>query len=291
MKGNPDLYTLAASEPPQSPAWSLVDAFDAVTNGMEDPGCFSQLDRITEARFQPWKALIRGIRALYGDDPGACQRALDALEDDSPPAVLKPLFRAWLSRQGREHRESIFEELSGACDSVADLYRRLLIEPHPLSLLAEQADEALRHGLEEQFAILAGKVMRALGDQRGGPLLALRYARYCLDTLDQAGYGGADFFFTVIRTLGEADGFCALAFALIGKDDRAAAAALEKALAAGDGRFLDPPMAALIGEWLPALKSRGERRRAEGAEAPGQLDLFGEAGNAGDTEKFGDTGG
>jgi hypothetical protein len=81
-----------------------------------------------------------------------------------------------------------------------------------------------------------------------------------------------------LRTLGEADGFCALGFALIGKDDEAAAAALEKALASGGGRFLDGAMASLIGEFLPALKKRakptGGRKKAHADE--GQLELFGE---------------
>jgi hypothetical protein len=233
------------------------------------------MEGVRDKGLLPWKTLIHGIRSLYADDLEGCEAVLNALDDDSAPGSLKPLFKAWIARQQAGGRETIFDELSLTSDSVISLYRRLLIEPHPLSLLAEQAEEALRHGLEEQFAVMAGKVMKALRDQKrgDGPLLAMRYARYCLELLDREGQRNQDFFAAVIKTLGEADGFCALGLALIGKDDGAASAALKKALAAKDGRFLDAPMASLIAEFLPVLRSRSEKRPAA-AVSRGQLELF-----------------
>jgi hypothetical protein len=271
-----------------------VDAFDAVTNGMDNPESFASMEKVAEPQLQPWKHLIYGIRALYlGDIPG-CKAAAEAIDGGSAPGALKPLFRAWIARQGTGRRETIFDELSGTCNAVISLYRRLIVEPHPLSLLAEQAGEALNHGLTEQFALLAGKIMKSLQERKhgDGPLLALRYVRYCLDLLDKAGWEEADFFSVTVKTLGDADGFCALGFALIGKDDEAATAALEKALAAGGGCFLDADMASLVREFLPALKKRGAARMREGrrqyagpcgAKKPDgggpacvQLELFGE---------------
>jgi hypothetical protein len=296
-ESNNDLYAILRRYPSDSPAWSLADAFDAVTNGMENPESFARMEEVTDSRLQPWKHLIHGILSLYSGDIPGCEAALETLDEDSAPGALKPLFRAWIARQGTGHRETIFEELSGACNAVINLYRRLLVEPHPLSLLAEQAEEALNHGLVEQFAFLAGKVMRSLRDQKlgDGPLLALRYVRYCLDLLDKAGLGDSDFFSVTLKSLGEADGFCVLGFALIGKDDEAAAAALEKALVSGGGRFLDAAMASLVAGFLPVLKERGIRgrriseaavrrarnqtlngRRPGGQPAFNQLELFGE---------------
>lgn len=290
MNENDDLYALMRSYPPASPAWSLVDAFDAVTNGMDNPESFTCMEKVGDRQLQPWKHLIYGIRSLYSGDMSGCEAALEAIEDDSPPGALKPLFRAWIARQGTGHRETIFDELSGACNAVTSLYHRLIVEPHPLSFLAGQAEEALNHGLTEQFALLAGKIMKSLLEQKhgDGPLLALRYVRYCLDLLDKAGWEESDFFSVTVKTLGEADGFCVLGFALLGKDDEAAASALEKALATGGSRFLDADMASLINEFLPALKKRGMRRIPEGRKGQsavhqetkepvfGQLELFGE---------------
>ncbi|MDR2247847.1 MAG: hypothetical protein LBE17_14450 [Treponema sp.] len=272
MEKNSDLYTILRRYPSDSPAWSLADAFDAVTNGMDNPESFTRMEELTESRLQPWKRLIYGIRSLYAGDIPGCQSALETIADDSAPGALKPLFRAWIARRKGDRRD----ECSQAGNAAIRLYRRILVEPHPLSLLAEQAEEALAHGLTEQFAVLAGRIMKSLlmdqNDQKqgDGPLLALRYARYCLDLLDKAGYEDADFLSLTLKNLGEADGFCVLGFARMGKDDNAAASALEKALRSGGGRFLDPAMASLIAALLPALKDQSRRGRRVSAGQPGQ---------------------
>ncbi|MDR0760747.1 MAG: hypothetical protein LBF74_11690 [Treponema sp.] len=272
MEKNSDLYAILRRYPPNSPAWSLADAFDAVTNGMDNPESFTCMEELTESRLQPWKRLIYGIRSLYSGDIPGCQSALETIADDSAPGALKPLFRAWIARQEGDRREPGFNEPSEAGNAAISLYRRILVEPHPLSLLAEQAEEALTHGLTEQFAFLAGKIMKSLMDQKqgDGPLLALRYARYCLDLLDKAGYEDADFLSLTLKNLGEADGFCVLGFARMGKDDNAAASALGKALRAGGGRFLNPAMASLIAGFLPVLKDQSRRGRRISAGQPCQ---------------------
>jgi hypothetical protein len=294
---NNELYAILRRYPPNSPAWSLLDAFDAVTNGMDNPESFARMEEVTEGQLQPWKHLIYGIRSLYAGDIPGCKAALKTIDDDSTPGALKPLFRAWIARQG-SGREPGFNERLEASNAVISLYRRILVEPHPLSLLAEQAEEALTHGLTEQFTLLAGKIMKSLMDQkqRDGPLLALRYARYCLDLLDKAGYEDTEFLSITQKNLGEADGLCVLGFARMGKDDNAAASALEKALRSGGGRFLDPDMASLIAGFLPVLKEQGRRGRRisagqacqpasgygtkypafSGRKSDGQLELFGE---------------
>jgi hypothetical protein len=303
------LSALMEPYPHHSPNWSLVDAFDAAANGMENPESFALMETITEPALQSWKSLVHAIKAFYKDDIPACRAALDGIDDDSAPGTLKPLFRAWMSRDrdtarsgtgnagkaGKAGKKS--DSGTVARNAVMDLYRHLIIEPHPLSLLAEQAEEALRQGMEEQFTVLAGRVMRSLREQRSGdgPLLALRYARYCLALLEDAGGNGTDFLASVTRVLGEADGYCVLGFTLLEKGEAAAAsAALNRALEAGDGGFLNGDMAALVGEALPLLET-GERRDrgrpkvssgrvkkrkaiggfAAGLSTSGQPDLFG----------------
>jgi hypothetical protein len=283
MDRTADLYTLAESFPQDALCWSLVDAFDAATNGIENPEALARMRQIDDPALRPWTALVRGIRALYAGDLMACRAATEELEDGSAPGTLKPLFRAWLDRQGGGNRDGVFAEFSGAPGAVPDLYRRLLMEPHPLSLLAEQAEEALRQGLTTQFEGLALRIIKTLREERrcDGPLLAMRYALRCMDLLDDAG-GGEGFIPGLIKTLGEADGSCLLAFVLVGRDNRAAAAALRKALDAGDGAFLTDPMADLLREALPLLEAgpgeeggrRGNRRRKKTPLA--QLELFGE---------------
>ncbi|MDR3144703.1 MAG: hypothetical protein LBU21_00340 [Treponema sp.] len=278
-----DLYTLLESCPHNSPCWSLADAFDAAANGMENPESFARMETLDDPRFRSWQALIRAVKALYAGDLPACRQAAESMAEDQAPGALKPLFRAWIHRHDSKNRDGIFEELSRSCDAVAELYRRLLVEPHPLSLMAEQAEEALRHDLPEQFGTMAIRIMRKLREERrcDGPLLALRYARYCLELLNRAGYGDSEFFSAIINTLGEADGFCALGFALIGKDNKAAAAALEKALRAGDGLFAEGAMRDLIAEAADLLGTSPRTRRRPAktgrrTSLPVQPELFGD---------------
>jgi hypothetical protein len=264
-----DIYTLLKTYPADSPAWSLVDAFDAVTNGIENPEALSRMESLTDPSLRPWKFLVGAIKALYDYDLPRCTAAYQAIDDDSAPGVLKPFFRAWITRQKTRDRALIFREISEFRDSVVNLYRRILMEPHPLTLAAEQAEEALRHGLYEQFEALAIRVFAGLRAQvrNDGALPALRYALYCLDMLDKNGYEGTGFFSAVIKALGEADGFCVLGFALIGKDNGTAAAALQKALDAGEGIFLDAPMKSLIAEMILLLDPR-EKGRAPVSISP-----------------------
>jgi hypothetical protein len=85
MDINKDLYVIVQPYSPDSPVWSLVDAFDAVTNGMTNPESFARMEELTESRLQPWKHLIHGIRSLYTDDIPGCQAALETMDDDSAP--------------------------------------------------------------------------------------------------------------------------------------------------------------------------------------------------------------
>ncbi|GHV88383.1 hypothetical protein AGMMS50267_07430 [Spirochaetia bacterium] len=303
MKQTAGLSALMEQYPHNSPNWSLVDAFDAAANGMENPESFALMETITEPGLQSWKSLVHSIKALYKDDIPACRAALARIDDDSAPGKLKGLFLRWMGR-GRSSAPDGAGEHSGSTTArngaempalnaaVMNLYRQLILTPHPLSLAAEQAEEALRQGLEEQFAVLAGRVMRDLREQRScdGPLLALRYARYCLALLEEAGANGANFLALVTRILGEADGYCVLGFALLDKGEKAAAAdALKRALNAGDGGFLDAAMSAVIGETLslledrrervkpPEIRTRGKKRNAPAGLAAGaQPDLFGD---------------
>jgi hypothetical protein len=214
--------------PGNDPAWNLLDAFDAVTNGMENPEAMRKTEGLSSPELEPWKCLVKAIAFLYRGDAGQCRKAADAIPGDSPPGKLKPVFRAWLVRQNGETGHDLFEILTECCDSVTKLYQRLIIDPHPLCLTADQAEEALRQGMEEQFAGLAGRVLLAVKEQ--SPLLALRYAVYCLNLVNDSGYEGSGFFPLIRKCLGEGDAFCALGFALAGRDNGAAAAALGNAL-------------------------------------------------------------
>lgn len=261
---------------PASPLWALVDSFDAATNGMTNPEAAARLSETDEEAFRPWKALVSALRSFYADDAGGLSDALDRIPDSAPPAVLKPLFRAWAA----EPDASAAELLAEAPAAVAGLYRRVVTDSHPVEGLAEQAEEALRQGMVEHFEALACRVLRELHEttRSDGPLLALRYAARCLELLAGEGEEDTAFFSALIRTLGRADGLTALGLALVGQEDKAAAAAFRGALTyGGPSAFLDAETRTVLAAAVEILESSGpkaEKRRRAAREAPGQLPLF-----------------
>ncbi len=268
------------SAAPSSPLWALVDSFDAVTNGMTNPDAAERLAEIEEEAFLPWKSLVAALRAFYADDAAALIDALDRIPDKSPPAALKPLFRAWAATPETEMGSA----LSAASAAVAALYERVLTDSHPAEGLAEQAEEALRQGMLEHFENDACRVVRELHDagRVDGPLLALRYAARCVALLSEEGADDAAFFSALIRTVGRSDGFAALALALVDRDEQAAAAAFRGALSGSQRGFAAGAMAPVLAAAAEILEERGrsaDKKKAGSAPkrraAPiGQLDLF-----------------
>lgn len=274
------------SAPPASPIWILTDALEAATNGMANPDAASRLSDIDEDAFIPWKALVRAIDALYAEDDAAVEVSLERIPDASPPGALKPLFRFWLDYPGEESEK----DLEDGSAAVAGLHRRVFSDDHPIGSLAEQAEEALRHGMTDHFEALAGRILRELREnpRSDGPRLALRYAALCLKAMDDTGVSDSDFFSLLIKVLGRQDGLLAMAFALVGHDDMTAASTMRNALGSdGDHAFADPISREVIRAAADILSQAEHaeapahgngsriRRKSRGGDGAGQLDLFG----------------
>jgi hypothetical protein len=283
MDRQTDLYAIITEKFPHTdPAWSLLDAFDAVTNGMENPDAMKKVLALSDPLFIPWKLLITAIAALYAGDTEGCRRAAETIPGDSPPGSLKPVFRAWCIRHRtgdpRRRDKELFTFLTGCCEPAVELFRRLIIDPHPLTSMAEQAEEALRQGLEEQFAGLAARIIGALREQ--SPLLAFRYTVYCLCLMNDSGGRGEGFFQTLQKSLGETDAFCALGFALAGRDNHAAAMSLDTALKTlpsprQDGLFLNEKHSPSLEALTKILKTEaGKNPRRRRKKDLAQPELF-----------------
>lgn len=196
---------------------------------MTNPDARERLEACGQPRIVPWKTLERAVRALYEDDETACAAAATALS--GPPEVLRPLFRAWLEGG----REATLPARTGAAS--ARLHDALFSAPHPTALLADQAEEALRQGMEEHFEALALRVIRGLHDagRAEGGALALRYTLRCLKLLDDSGLSRGNFLAAATRVLGQADGLVAQALATLESDEAGAGAALAAAIGVPPG--------------------------------------------------------
>jgi hypothetical protein len=70
-------------------ALAVSDAFEAVTNGMEEPGVFAALDDLEpESPFQPWRHLILGLHFFYEGLDEAVAAHLERIPVASPLAPL-----------------------------------------------------------------------------------------------------------------------------------------------------------------------------------------------------------
>ncbi len=233
-----DPRTFLNTAPPSAPIWTLIDAFDAAANGMTNPEAEERLEKIGDEPFLAWKALVRAINAFYADDRPTLEKAISGITPSSPPSVLIPLFDAWSGKTDPDGGSP----LGNAGRVVIELYKRVIFAVHPVKLLADQAEEALRQGMIDHFELMASRVLRELHELKSpeAASIAIRYAQRCLSLLDGTGEESIDFFSVIVRSLGRKDGLIALAFALVGRDDQAAASAFSGAdQAEGTSRFFD----------------------------------------------------
>ncbi len=275
MKYIIDPRTLLDQAPIESPYWALVDAFDAVTNGIENPEAMEKLHKIQDPAVESWKALIEAIRALYQEDTEACEGALERLDDQSPPGVLKPLFLAWIA--SAVGGDALITQMASASASVAELFNRITTRIHPIAMVAEQAEEALRQGLLDHYEALVQRVLKELREQKrgDGPLLAVRYALSFLRELDTQGIGGEEYFSILIKALGKSDGFCVLGMYLWEKDEMAAETAFRAALENHDGLFVNEEIRKILRFFVAQekqKKTKKTKKRAPRNEK--QLELF-----------------
>ena len=86
---------LADDHPWRREALAVADAFEAVTNGMEEPGVLSALDDLDpDSPFQPWRHFIVALHFFYEGLDEAVVAHLARIPDSSP---LSPLGRTVLS--------------------------------------------------------------------------------------------------------------------------------------------------------------------------------------------------
>jgi hypothetical protein len=275
MKYIIDPRTLLDQAPIDSPYWALVDVFDAVTNGIENPEATDKLQKLQDVAVESWKTLIGAIKAMYQEDTEACALAVERLDPQSPPAVLKPLFLAWIA--SGLGGEKLVTEMASASASVADLFNRITTRIHPIAMAAEQAEEALRQGMLDHYEVLVQRVLKELREQKrgDGSLLTIRYALSFLRELDAQGLGGQEYFSILIKALGKSDGFCVLGMYLWEKDEMAAETAFRGALENHDGLFVNEEIRNILAFILAQEKQ--EKPKITKKRTPGtqkQLELF-----------------
>ena len=90
-----DSPLLTDSHPWRKEALVVADAFEAVTNGMEEPGVLEALDDLeASSPFQPWRHLILALHFFYEGLDEAVGARLDQIPPASPVSALARAVRA-----------------------------------------------------------------------------------------------------------------------------------------------------------------------------------------------------
>ena len=88
---------LAANHPWRLEALAVSDAFESVTNGMEEPGVLEQLQNLEEASLlQPWRHLILAMHFYYENLDEAVVQHLQKIPQNCPISALGRMIQSLL---------------------------------------------------------------------------------------------------------------------------------------------------------------------------------------------------
>ncbi len=164
------------AHPVRLEALAVFDAFEAVTNGMENPEAMERVAALPgHSIFSPWKPLILAISAFYRGDPAALGEQLARISPDSIPGLLVPFLETLPDAGPGSGRGEAARELASAVIDDDPLLRSGL----------SQLEDALEEGIEELFVETAVLLFRDLAARQ--PTTAERLLLWCFRALREAG--------------------------------------------------------------------------------------------------------
>lgn len=82
-------HLLDDDHPLKVQAYIVLDAFESVTNGMENHQAMEELQRLdAHSVFHPWKVFILALQAFYREDDTTCRQLLQSLPTGTPLHAL-----------------------------------------------------------------------------------------------------------------------------------------------------------------------------------------------------------
>ena len=138
----------------------VSDAFEAVTNGMDNPEAMEKLEGLAaSSALFPFKALTMSLRYLYIKEYALCRKALDTIPDNSPPSFLKTPLNNLIERRKTDKTDS------------PNIIREMLSEHLFISGLWNQFSEAADNGMEpmlESLHFILGEIKKRNPDSAKG---------------------------------------------------------------------------------------------------------------------------
>lgn len=149
---------LTDQHPWRREALVVSDAFEAVTNGMEEPGVLEALDEVEDdSPFAPWRSFILGLHFFYEGLDEAVRVHWGRIPNESPVSGWSRLGLALLERRGadlpepwRALAQAVTRPDAGALQTVTDVAEGLETDDEDLfvSALADWLEQVAPHSTE-----------------------------------------------------------------------------------------------------------------------------------------------
>ncbi|MBN2510948.1 MAG: hypothetical protein JXB03_11760 [Spirochaetales bacterium] len=183
----------------------IVDAFESVTNGMENPAILDQLKDIhPDSPFHPWTLLIKALSYLYHGNYRDAFETACTFPQDTPVHGLLPFFQS-------------AQKSSGCDDPVIKKIEEALWDNNTFETSAvQQLREALDNDLEDVFVETGLLLFKHIINDY--PETARRLGLWLLQNCAEAGYDISDILSVLQACLGIQEGCRIIALGLLDTD-------------------------------------------------------------------------
>ncbi len=182
---------------------TILDAFEATTNGMYNPEVFQKMERIPDSSLLSfWKELILAIRAFYDKRYSDMELHLNNLDENSPLSMFRPIL---MHLSGRTQQKISNTRQKEFIDQI--IRDRSFIRS-----VTNQISESLEYDMEELFIETTSLLLIDLN--RNYREAARRFAIWGIETASRYKYSPTDIVATCKKLFGNTETYRLTAIAL-----------------------------------------------------------------------------
>ncbi len=194
---------LADNAPLKKEAQIIIDAFESVTNGMENPEAISNLDKISsESVLSPWKFITLAIKSFYNQDYSSMTAFLEDIDEETPPYQLGLML---LHLSGKI-------EISSPNKTQKNFIHLIQKDRSIYQSTRDLLEDALANNMEELFIETAVLLVREI--KRKDAEAAERIALWSIKEAAERDFSQTLFLHNYKLIFGQADGLRLFALAL-----------------------------------------------------------------------------
>ena len=185
----------------------ILDAFEAITNGMQNPDVFTSVEAISkDSLLYLWKELIYAIKAFYEKNYEEMQSRLRKIDPDSPLSMFTPIL---LHLSGKSNEKSSNKKQKAFIDNI--IRDRSFIR----SVIA-QITESLEYDMEDLFLETSILMLHDLNNNYKEA--ARKFAIWTLETASKFKYSPTTLVSTCKKLFGNTEAYRITAIAMLNEE-------------------------------------------------------------------------